>query len=51
MGLLIISLSFQATPGNLQQLEDVVFGDHVTFDCSTVLAIRLTVENGRRVNS
>lgn len=39
----------QASPGNLQQLEGVLFGrsDAVTSTC--VMAIKLTNENGRRM--
>ena len=41
----------QATPGNLQQLEDIVFGDEVTFDSNIVLAIKLASESGQRVKN
>lgn len=39
----------QASPGNLQQLEDVLFGSLDMASSLTIMAVKLTTENGQRV--
>ena len=39
----------QASPGNLQQLEGVLFGHNDALTSTCVMAIKLTNENGQRM--
>ena len=43
------SINVQASPGNLQQLEDVLFGSMDVADSLTMMAVKLTSENGQRL--
>lgn len=42
-------LTYKASPGNLQQLEDVLFGSLDMASSLTIMAVKLTTENGQRV--
>ncbi len=43
-----IRLLFQASPGNLHQLEDVLFGSFDMSTSLTIMAVKLSSENGQR---
>ena len=44
-----IVLTTQASPGNLQQLEDVIFGGSALADSNVVMSVKLASDSGQKV--